>query len=510
MNKIGKIFFIILLAVPTVIMLGSCKKFLDRKPLTSTLDDLNQGGLEGQIFGLYSFFRSSYGVVSSLPYLGLHGFRSDDSEKGSEQSDGAEWVTVIDRFNYDRGFLAVYNTRDDNGYWIDHYKLINFANTALQTADSLKLSAPADIVNLAEARFFRAFAYFNLVRTFGEVPKIDFRIYEASQANIAKSPIGDIYALIDEDLQFAAANLPASWGTQFAGRLTSGTARTLHAKAYLFRGNFGQTLGLTQAVISSNQYALYTPYWKIFKDEGENSSESIFEVQNEVTLVDDYGSPHATAQNVRQSTASGWNLGWGWNVPTESLVNAYESGDPRKEATILFAGQSDDPANGGYGRTLPKAQVDGGILFSRYYNKKVYADPAKRIALNRLDQAGWINQRIFRYADVILMAAEAANELGDGETAETLLEQVRARARNGASVLPFIAFTSKEQMRDAIKHERRVEFGMEGERFFDLVRWGDAVEVLGPLGYQERHKYYPIPQAAIDKSGGVLVQNPDY
>ncbi|MEJ7681100.1 MAG: RagB/SusD family nutrient uptake outer membrane protein [Segetibacter sp.] len=234
------------------------------------------------------------------------------------------------------------------------------------------------------------------------------------------------------------------------------------------------------------------------------------EVQNEVTLTDDYGSFYATTQNIRQSTASGWNLGWGWNTPTEALVNAYETGDPRKDATILFAGLSDDPANGGYGRTLPKAQVDGGILFSKYYNKKVYADPAKRIALNRLSEAGWINQRIYRFADVILMAARSANELGNGQLAETLLEQVRARARNGANVLPAITFSTKELMRDAIKHERRVEFGMEEERFFDLVRWGDAVSVLGPLGYQDKNKYYPIPQSFIDKSGGILIQNPDY
>src|SRR5207244_7375732 len=111
-------------------------------------------------------------------------------------------------------------------------------------------------------------------------------------------------------------------------------------------------------------------------DEGENSRESIFEVQNEVlSPTQDYGSNYGVMQDVRQTTASGWNLGWGWNTPTQSLVNAFEAGDPRKDATILFAGQSDDPSSGGYGRTLPKFIDDGGILYSRYYNKKVYADP---------------------------------------------------------------------------------------------------------------------------------------
>lgn len=507
--KLNKsIFWLMLLALPLLFMASGCKKFLDRKPLTATLDDLNQGGLEAQIFGLYSFFRTSFGTVSSLPHLGLHGFRSDDAIKGSDQSDGAEWVAPMDNFAYDKSFGSV------NDYWVDHYKLINFANTAIQTADSLKLSGSSDQINIAEARFFRAYAYFDLVRTFGEVPKIDFRIYEASQANVPKKPVTEIYAFIDADLQFAMANLPASWGSKFIGRVTSGAAKTLQARAYIFRQSWAQTLGLCQQVINSGQYALYSPYWKIFKDEGENSSESIFEVQNEVTVTQDYGSIYATMQNVRQSTASGWNLGWGWNVPTQALVDAYEPGDPRKAATILFAGQPDDAASGGYGRTLPKSVFEGGILFQRYYNKKVYADPAKRTALNRLDQAGWINQRLMRYSDVILMAAEAANELGGAANAilaTDYLEMIRARARGTeATLLPKVVFVSQSQMRDAIKKERRVEFGMEDVRFFDLVRWGDAVSVLGPLGYQHRNRYYPIPQLQIDKSGTVLVQNPDY
>jgi hypothetical protein len=109
------------------------------------------------------------------------------------------------------------------------------------------------------------------------------------------------------------------------------------------------------------------------------------------------------------------------------------------------------------------------------------------------------------------MLAEASNETGDGATAEDMLEQVRERARNGDnSVLPHIAFGSQSQMRTAIKNERRWEFALEGYRFNDLVRWGDAQTVLGSLGYQPRNALYPIPQPAIDLSGGVLKQNPDY
>ena len=506
MKKFKYIFWVALLTIP-IMMMSSCEKFLDRKPLSATLDDLNQGGLESQIFGLYSFFRTSYGVVSMLPHLALHGFRSEDAMKGSDQADGAEWVAPMDNFAYDKSFGGA------NDYWVDHYKLINFANTAIQTADSLRLSAPSDQINLAEARFFRAYAYFDLARTFGEVPKIDFRIYEASQANVPKKPIAEIYALIDQDLQFAAANLPPTWGAKFAGRLTSGAAKALQARTFIFRSNWAMTLSSSQQIVNTGVYALYSPYWKIFKDDGENSSESIFEVQSEVTVAEDNGTNYGTMQNIRGSTASGWNLGWGWNVPTQALIDAYESGDPRRSATILFAGQSDDPANGGYGRTLPKSVFDGGILFQKFYNKKVYADPAKRAALNRLDQASWVNQRLIRYSDVLLMAAEAANELSgaaNGLLAENYLEMVRSRARGSENVLPRVVFVSQAQMRTAIKKERRIEFAMEDSRFFDLVRWNDAVSVLVPLGYVDKNKYYPSPQSQIDKSGGVLIQNPNY
>lgn len=492
--------------LPMLIMMSGCKKFLDKKPLGATLDDLQQGGIEGQIFGLYSFMRTSYGMVSSLPYLALHGFRSDDSEKGSDQSDGAEWSAPMDFFQYDRSFGGT------NAYWEDHYKMIGFANTAIQFADSLQLSDPVSLVNIAEAKFFRAWSFFDLVRTFGDVPKIDFRIYEASQANIPKSPASEIFALIDEDLEFAAANLPTTWGTQYPGRLTSGAAKSLNLRAHLFRRNWAQAFSLGQQVIGSNVYGLYPSYHGIFKDAGENSSESIFEVQSYVSPNGAVrnGSIYATTQGVRASTASGWNLGWGWNTPTQALVDAYDANDPRKGSTILFSGQSDDPSTGGYGRILPNSifDVPPGPLPRKYWNKKIYADPAYRASTGLSDNPEWINQRLIRYADVLLMTAEAANEIGGAANftlATGWVNMVRARVS-----MPPLTFVDQATLRADIKKERRVELGMESERFFDLVRWGDAVSVLSGLGYTHKHRYYPIPQQAIDRSGGILTQNPEW
>jgi hypothetical protein len=377
----------------------------------------------------------------------------------------------------------------------------------------------------------RAFGFFELVKAYGDVPLINFYYTKAADGIKPKSPATAIYAQIDADLTKAIQFLPVSWkdatGTNaYPGRLTKGAALTLAAQTYLFRSNWAQVSALTKQVVALGQYSLNPSFVNIFQDgaagvpgAGKNGVESIWETQN---YVGPGGSPSNGAawgqsQGVRQGgAASVWNLGWGWNTPTDNLVTAWDNADPRKNMTILYSGQSDGgPATGGYGATLPP-YAPGTGLDQKYWNKKVYIgnDPAMRQLTNHVTDAGctWINHRVLRYADVLLMLAEASNELGDGVTAAANLELVRNRASGnlGAArtVLPLIPFTSQSQMRTAIKNERRWEFAMEGYRFYDLVRWGDALSVLGPLGYTARAALYPIPQPAINSSNGVLTQNP--
>ncbi|MCU7693755.1 RagB/SusD family nutrient uptake outer membrane protein [Haoranjiania flava] len=516
-NKIF-IWSILLMLIPFVMGNISCKKLLDRQPLRATMEDLNQGGLEGQIYGLYGGIRNpdlGGAAWGHIPWLAIHSFRDDDAMKGSSDADGADWAVIYDQYQYSKDHWST------NIYYERKYQMIDVANVILQTADSLKLTDPASLINIGEARFFRALAYFDLVRTYGEVRKVDFPVRNAAQVNsLAKSTVPEIYALIDGDLQYSIQHLPLNWNnaagiSRFPGRLTSGAAKTLYAKALLYRQRWSEALSLCQQIIASGQYALESNYSRIFQDAGENGPESIFEIQayKGPGGVPDQYSLFATAQGVRGSDASGWNMGWGWNTPTQNLVDSYEQSDPRKRRTILFSGQSDDPQYGGYGRTLPPYPS---VLPRPYWNKKVYADPAVQAATNDLHGNGGYNQRILRYADVILMAAEAANETGNGAMAEEYLEMVRARARESQpGVLPKITFQNQLQMRTAIKYERRIEFAMEGERFFDLVRWGDAVTVLGPLGYTHRNRYLPLPQPIIDQSDKVngvhvLKQNPEY
>src|SRR5882724_3523286 len=187
---------------------------------------------------------------------------------------------------------------------------------------------------------------------------------------------------------------------------------------------------------------------------GKNGPESIFEMQANIgeNGKNNYGIQWGTSQNVRQGAASNtWNLGWGWNTPTQNLVSAWDNSDPRKAMTVLYSGQPDGgPALGGYGATPPPYNKDSigvaGFVEQPYWNKKVYSDPQMRAFTGEIGPSGgadWINHRIIRYADVILMLAEAANEKGDGATAELNVEKIRARARGTTSALPHIAFVSQ-------------------------------------------------------------------
>jgi hypothetical protein len=521
MKKNRILYLGLLMALPILLSVMGCKKFLDRQPLTATLDDLKQGTLEAQSFGMYNTLRS-YAGFSTLPWLDFHSIRDDDAQKGSSSTDGAEINTEFETFQYSKDDWA------PNSYWNDHYTMINQANKLIYFADSLKLTDAASLKNVGEALFFRAYSFFELVKTYGDVPLINFYFTKASEGIKPKSPAAAIYAQIDADLTKAVQYLPVNWkvgGTNiYPGRITRGAAQTLWAQAYLYRQNWAQVVTLCNQVIGSGEYSLLANFPDIWKDglngAGKNSSESIFETQCYVgpNQTPWNGTQWGTSQNVRQGSATNvWNLGWGWNTPTQKLETAWDNTDPRKRQTILYSGQFDGgAAQGGYGATLP-VYAPGSGLDQPYWNKKVYSDPQQRQYTGQIFGSGgadWINHRILRYADVILMLAEASNELGDGATAAANLELIRNRASGGLgagrTIVPKIAFVDKNQMRTAIKNERRWEFAMEGYRFYDLVRWGDAITELGSLGYTNRCRFYPIPQQAINASGGVLTQNPEW
>ncbi len=491
-----------------IISLFGCNDFLDRRPQGDfTSDDDKSGGIEGGIFGIYGKMRS-YSLTAGIPAFAIHCFRSEDSEKGSTVTDGPDQAAMYDNFEYtaSNGLLG--------SYWETNYSIITDCNKILRDIKNMQTDDKNIKVYEAEARFFRAYCYFNLVRAWGDVRLIDFAVDDQSQSNIPKSPAADIYKLIDEDLAFAVDNLPKSWPYLYIGRLTWGAARSMQARTYMMRNDWGNMYTAAQDVINSGIYNLNTPSDQVFTDNGENCSESIFELQCTATPAQpassEIGSQFSQVQGVRGSGI--YDLGWGWHMATLELGKAFEKGDPRKDATLIYFRRSKDEKQTLENTNKPYGESPISTAMGGYFNKKAYTNPTMRAKYTK--SGFWVNIRLIRYPDVLLMAAEAANELGNTTTALNYLEQVRAHARGAdASILPEVTTTDKTELREAIQHERRVELALEFDRFYDLVRWGIASKVLhaaGKTNYQPKHALLPIPQTEIDKSKGVLKQNPDY
>lgn len=487
-----------------IFFITGCKKdFLNRQPLGQyTTDNYPYPGGAGpydqNIYAAYASLRTYQTTV--FGFVGAVSIRSDDADKGSTPADAPAQLEMDN-------FPVTPTNGLTNDLWTGYFATISDCNIILNQVGKDSANTPAATKMLAqgEARFLRGYAYFMLVRLFGNVPIVDTVLANVSASNIPQSPPSDVYAFIEKDLQFAAISLPLKWDAKYIGRATSGAANGLLAKVYLYEKKWQSAMTTAATVINSGVYNLNTPYNKIFTEDGENSSGSIFEIQAYADAnhkSDSYGCQYANVQGVRGS--GNFDLGWGFNSPSQQLVDAYETGDPREASTILF---TPSPAPTRYGEVFPAEP-------NPRYNMKVYTNPAIRNSVgNRF--GFWMNVRILRYSDVLLMYAEAANELGQTDEALAKLEMVRARARGGDnSILPPVTTTDQSELRDAIRHERRIELAMESERFFDLVRWGIADNVLHNAGKAnfsaDRDGLLPIPQTQIDLSKGVLHQNPGY
>ena len=240
---------------------------------------------------------------------------------------------------------------------------------------------------------------------------------------------------------------------------------------------------------------MFPDFEKSFREINENNPEEIFEIQcpNVASNASASTSQYSQVQGIAPT------YGWGFNIPTDALVAAFEPGDPRENATILFAG-----GTSAEGDAIPAGQVDS------MYNYKSYV-PFSDAILNGTPGAGQ-DVRVIRYSDVLLMNAEAANETGNTTLALASLEKVRARARGAnAGVLPEVTTTDQSALRLAIWHERQVELAMESDRFFDVVRQGRGAALFGNRGFKTgKNELQPIPISEIVLSGGLLKQNPGY
>lgn len=486
----------VMLCLLLTAVVGCSEDFLDRKPkgqLTYDTFFLTEEHAVSSVNAIYHYFRTW--DMCGFPWIGITDIISDDADKGSTEND-ALYMIEIDELTFDATNTVF------GGAWAGHYHTIFRANLAIENIPQIDMNPVLRDRLVGEARFLRGLCYLRLVQWFGPVPLITKPLNDGEYYNQPRQSIEEVYDFIEQDFQYALQVLPekSQYPTKELGRATKGAARGMLAKLYMVEHDYAKAVEQCEAIIQSGEYNLMTRYQDIFLLSGEHGVESIFEI-SAVALQAAVAGPGATPYNMIQGVRGIPNLGWGFNRPSDNLIAAYEPGDPRRQATILYEGE-----------VLPDGsdiiQPNPEILNARY-NQKAWVPPHPGLQDN-----GPGNLRLLRYADILLLAAEAYNELGQAGKAQDYLNMVRRRARgNNNFILPDVTVTDQSELRERIYHERRVELAMEQHRWFDLVRWGRVEQVMAPLKPNftaTRHLLLPIPQAEIDLTGGAMVQNPGY
>lgn len=478
----------------SVIAIQGCKKsWLDVAPAGSqaaTTFFKSQNDATQAVEAMYANLRE-WKNIAFAP-IAVESMGSDDVEKGSTPTD----ASFMNDFHY---FTANSGEGQISDFYAGEYQTINFANQILDNVPNISMDKSLQARYLAEAKFIRAYGYFRLVRAFGGVPLRLHVPKDATQYNIPRSTAAQVWAAIEQDLTDAAAVLPQSYSAVDIGHATKGAALALHAKVAMYQAKWADVLNYTNQVMGLG-YTLFPNYEQMFRTNNKNNSESIFEVQ--CLLIqnnpDASNSQYSQVQGVRGVTGGGW----GFNVPSQDLAdNGWETGDPRRDATIIFRGE-----------TTPEGDKIDATGDNPMYNQKSYVPFS--LYVSGFNEGCQQDKIVIRYAEVLLMNAEAANETGNTAQALTSLELVRARARSNSTnpnVLPKVTVTDQTSLRTAIWKERRAELAMEFDRYFDVIRQGRGKAVFGSRGWTAgKNEVWPIPQNEIDLSGGMLTQNPGY
>ena len=398
------------------------------------------------------------------------------------------------------------NLRD---LWSWMFAGVNRANYILEFQNKTDFTGKEQV--LAQARFLRAYYYFELVKWFGDVPLVvDRRFLFGDQFTVDRTPRTQVYAQIEADLIYAADNLPYTQAE--TGRITKGAAQALLGKAYLYQNKFIEAATVLENLIQNGPHDLVATPNDIFELDDENNIESVFEVQYSELEGAGFGCLQCSEGNVAvgfsgvrnyvaepNTPGDIYSSGFSFNVPVQEVVDEFEAGDLRKDVAILdidaWAAQTGITFGTGYEHT-------------GYFNRKYI--PRKRSANASGDRnlTNPNNYRSIRFADVLLMAAEAFNRRStpDDAKAQTYLNRVRRRAFGD---MAHDISSTGSTLTHAIYHERRVELMGEGHRFFDLVRTGRAAQEIDGF-VSGKHELFPIPAIEIQLAGNRWAQNPNY
>ena len=479
-----------LLFILSIIPIAGCEKFLNVDPpyaqdaenFFQTKEDYDRA-----LVGAYDLLQSSF--LS----LWIGEIASDNSIAGGESVNDSQGLHQIDNMTHG----AVNNELRNILRW--NYAGITRVNYIMENKDNIDFPEKGQII--AEARFLRAYFYFELVKFFGDIPLIvDKRIGIEEARNLPRTSASEVYAQIEDDLIFASSVLP--WISSIKGKATKGAALALLGKAYLYQQKYSEAATSFDEVRNSGIYSLIPDYDQLFLAANENNSETVFDVQYTGLEGGSYGCLICLEGNaapgfhgIRQYNGPVYGDGNSYNLPTQSLYDAFAATDARRGYTVLdieaFIAAQPNP------ESITYAIGAGG--HTGFYNNK-YIKRQGEIGLPDNDLTSPVNYRVIRYADVLLMAAEAHYQLGNASTAQQLVNSVRSRAG-----VQGIAVNSINKIYD----ERRFELSGEGHRFFDLVRTGQAANYIQGF-VPGKHELFPIPQVEIDLAGGTWNQNPGY
>ena len=575
--KKNKIFIVTSIAL----LLGvyACKDGFLEIPATGSLSKAQlttQAGLEGSLIAAYAKL-SGLGSYAGGPSNWVWGsIRGGDANKGTDPGDFSD-INPIQRFEYSPSLPF------SGELWQKHFDGVARANAVLALLKEANTDVKADVIAriTAEARFLRAHFYFQLKRNFNNVPYVDESLTVGNGIEKVKNDV-DVWPRIEADFKAAYDALPAT--ASAAGRANKWAAACYLAKTYMFEKKFTEAKALFDAIIANGttangkKYALLSNYSALYRIANDNSAESVFAVQATVKSGDGNNANSDLQLNFIQGVDPGTCCGF--FQPTFEFVNSFRTdanGLPLLDGSYNDAGKavkndmgikSDvafTPDAGNLDPRLDHTVGRRGIPFMDWGNhtgasmirnqpnagpyspkKYLYTKAEKTGGLS--ETGGWghqtfnaYNVTIIRFADVLLMAAEAEIEVGSLTKALEYTNMVRERAANAAdyvqdggkpaanykiAVYPATTFADKASARTAVRFERRLELGMEGYRFYDLVRWGEDVAAItkylkydqvllpgafGGASYLAKHAILPIPQSQIDLVGAdILKQNAGY
>jgi tetratricopeptide (TPR) repeat protein len=475
-----------------------------------TADELSTG-----VNSIYAIMQGN--SLVGREYFFLHDLRSDEVATGGGQLETPRNQILIG--------AQISSNSVIGEVWNGYYRLIQRANTVLEKGADIK-DNPALVARLiGEAKFLRAYAYYDLVSLFGKVPLYTTVATSASESQ-PRSETDAIYALIEKDLTEIQSNLPKSYSGAELGRVTVGAAQMLLAKVYMNRGKYAEAKTELQKMVNSGTYMLVDRYIDNFSEETEWNKESVFEIGyttvGDVNWIGDGDDPSWGLQEKSTRSQEYSPVGWRNLIPSQKLINEYESvyaghakTDPRRGFTLIKVGDSYALNT----KTLDDGSVQGNTSTFEGVTTKV--SWLKYSYLYKIDPGGYltsgINHRIMRYADALLMLAECENELGNAQAAISLLNQVRARPSVAMPNYPTAKFPcgNKDQIFEAVVHERLSELAGEQWRNRDILRWRRLGKLKSePIPYftANKQELLPLPQSEVDNNDKISNsdQNPGY